>query len=301
MILPGPMARVPGATRTVATVLVLCLGSLLGFQLVQERVSSYLVARVVASQRQRAAWNVSRLDATLLQAEASIGRFAALLSEQASVPVAADVPLESLVRRDADGSWRTPRAEFRPAMDGGIWIPPGVPLTAENRRFFSRALTVTRQFGLGAEDSLLMNTWVLPLSNGEVIFWPGNGDFIANTTSDLDYRSTPWVQLTNPRTNSLGRPRWTEPDYDPAARQWLISVVAPFQVQGRWAGSVGHDMGVASLLRKLSDGDDTTVGLPPEGSSTMAAVPLFVARADGQLLARQGAIPQKGELLPSPY
>jgi len=301
MILPGPMARVPGATRTVATVLVLCLGSLLGFQLVQERVSGYLVARVVASQRQRAAWNVSRLDATLLQAEASISRFAALLSEQTSVPVVADVPLESLVRRDADGSWRTPRAAFRPAMDGGIWIPPGVPLTAENRLFFTRALTVTRQFGLGAEDSLLMNTWVLPLTNGEVIFWPGNGDFIANTTSDLDYRSTPWVQLTNPRTNPLGRPRWTEPDYDPAARQWLISVVAPFQIQGRWAGSVGHDMGVASLLQKLSDGDDTTVGLPPEGSSTMAAVPLFVARADGQLLARQGAIPQKGELLPSPY
>ncbi len=295
------MARVPGATRTVATVVLLCIASLLGFQLVQERVASYLISRVVTSQRQRVAWNVERLDATLRQAEASISRFAVLLSEPQTLTGSDLVPLESLVRRDPDGSWRTPRADFRPNLDAGLWIPPGVPLTPENRRFFVRALTVTRQFGLGAEDSLLMNTWVLPLSNGEVIFWPGNGDFIANTTSDLDYRDTPWVQLTNPRINPLGRPRWTEPDYDPAARQWLISVVAPFQIEGRWAGSVGHDMGVATLLQKLSDGDDTTVARSLEDTATMAAVPLFVARSDGQLLARQGSIPTKGEQLPQPY
>lgn len=37
----------------------------------------------------------------------------------------------------------------------------------------------------------------------------------------------------------------------PAARDWLISVVAPFHQGGRWAGAVGHDLLLRDLLRWL--------------------------------------------------
>lgn len=72
------------------------------------------------------------------------------------------------------------------------------------------------------------NTWVLPLSGGEVIFWPARPDFVRHATAQLDYRATAWVQLTAPAVNPSGKPRWTRPQYDPAARDWLISVVAPY-------------------------------------------------------------------------
>ena len=109
----------------------------------------------------------------------------------------------------------------------------------------------------------------------------------------LDYRQTPWVQLTTPASNPSGQPRWTLPSYDPAARQWLISVVAPFQRDGAWAGSVGHDIELSQLFRRLL-----------ARSSALASsfsMPLFVVDDNGQVLARPDGISPKGASLPERY
>lgn len=201
--------------------------------------------------------------------------------------------LATISQRDADGSWRTPLQRLKRGTDAAVWIPPGVPLTRENRQFFVRSQAITRLFGLGAQDSLLSNSWTLPLTNGEVIFWPSRPDFVGGAASDLDYRPTPWVQLTAPRVNPRGAPRWTRPDYDPAAREWLISVVAPFRRDGVWGGSVGHDIELRNLLSALIDHTSAP------GSAD--AQPLFVVDQAGQVLARQQGTPRQGERLPERY
>jgi hypothetical protein len=83
-------------------------------------------------------------------------------------------------------------------------------------------------------SGILENTLALPLSGGELIFWPAKPTFILDAAADLDYRATPWVQLT-----------------DPAAREWLISVVAPFRQAVQWPGSVGNNLLLRELLRWL--------------------------------------------------
>ena len=98
----------------------------------------------------------------------------------------------------------------------------------------------------------------------------------------LDYRQTPWVQLTTPASNPSGQPRWTLPSYDPAARQWLISVVAPFQRDGAWAGSVGHDIELSQLFRRLL--------ARSSGLASSFSMPLFVVEDNGQVLARPDGI-----------
>ncbi|MFM7753950.1 MAG: diguanylate cyclase, partial [Cyanobium sp.] len=129
-------------------------------------------------------------------------------------------------------------------------------------------------------------------SGGEVIFWPAKPDFVRHATAQLDYRPTAWVQLTAPAVNPSGRPRWTRPQYDPAARDWLISVVAPFEQRGRWAGSVGHDLVLRDLLRWLLSAENLS-------RSGLLAQPLYVVALDGGLLVRAGAAIAPGLRLPS--
>jgi len=267
----------------IGLLLMLLLGAAFS-RLLQLRIAAYLVDKVLVSQRVRVEHDVRHFDEALRRAEESLGRFSRLVSHRSGDLAAVPDDFSALVQRDGDGAWRSRRDRFDAQSQAGIWIPPSVPLTAEARRSFLRLQTLTTQFGQGAVDTLISNTWVLPLTNGEVIYWPGNPSFIYDAKANLDYRSTPWVRLTSPvrSRSSADLPRWTTPAYDPAAHRWLISVVAPYRVDGRWAGAVGHDIVLADLLRWL-DG-------PAEWEESNFSRPLMVASLSGQLYA-SGDVP----------
>ena len=269
------------------------VAGVVGSHLLQDRVASHLIARVVNAQTMKVRDHVRRFDQTLQNAEQSVSRYAALVSYRKADLEGVSPDLQPIAQKDPDGAWRTPLARLKGGTDAAVWIPPDVSLTLETRQFFVRTQEITRLFGLGAQDALLTNTWALPLFNGEVLFWPSRPDFVGSAAADLDYRPTPWVQLTGPGQNPSGAPRWTDPDYDPAAREWLISVVAPFKRDGVWAGSVGHDIELRHLLSALIDHTSAP------GSAD--AQPLFVVNQAGQLLAREQGTPRKGEQLPGPY
>lgn len=162
---------------------------------------------------------MAQFNEALSEAERSVVRLSALMSAiNTSGPQArqAAARFDQLVRRDADGAWRSRVENFRPSQSAGLWLPASAARTEASRAFFAQAETSVSLFGLGVSSDILENTWVLPLSGGELIFWPAKPTFIRDAAADLDYRATPWVQLT-----------------DPAAREWLISVVAPFRQADR--------------------------------------------------------------------
>lgn len=287
------MASIPGFGIGLFAV-VLLAGGLASWQL-QRQLSGQLLQQALRSQQLKVQSDVDRFNVSLSAAERSIAVFAALVSaiDPAAPPqVARPLPFSALVRQDADGVWRSPAELVQSGRQAGIWIPPSVPLTVPLRAFFSEAQAITTVYGLGASQMVVENTWVLPLSGGEVIFWPARPDFLRHATAQLDYRPTAWVQLTAPAVNPSGKPRWTRPQYDPAARDWLISVVAPYAQQGRRAGAVGHDLVLRDLLRWL---------MPSEGlrRSGLLAQPLYVVALDGSLLVRAGAAIAPGARLPS--
>ena len=287
------MASIPGFGIGLFAV-VLLAGGLASWQL-QRQLSGQLLQQALRSQQLMVQSDVDRFNASLSAAERSIVVFAALVSaiDPAAPPqVARPLPFSDLVRQDADGVWRSPAEQVRPGRQAGIWIPPSIPLTAPLRAFFSEAQAITTVYGLGASQMVVENTWVLPLSGGEVIFWPARPDFLRHATAQLDYRPTAWVQLTAPAVNPSGKPRWTRPQYDPAARDWLISVVAPYAQRGRWAGAVGHDLVLHDLLRWLMPSESLS-------RSGLLAQPLYVVALDGSLLVRAGAAIAPGARLPS--
>lgn len=276
-----------------ATLLLTAAGALALSQLLQDQMAHHLTDRLIDSQKLRIEEKVDRFDSTLRGAEISVKRYAALLSEQR---LSVEPPAERFTatfQRDPDGSWRVPRDRFNPREDANAWIPPSVPLTDANKRFFLRALDVTRSFGQGALREPLENSWMLPLANGMTAYWPAKPDYLYDAASDLSYLQTPWVTLTDPRRNPSHRPRWVGPQFDPAARDWSISVVAPFFRNGVWAGSVGHDMVASRLLSNLFDSR--------QRSGQTLSRPLFAASLQGDLLAKPGRVPTPGETIPDRY
>jgi len=282
------LRRVPLGLGALMTLLL--LGAVGLSKLLQERMARHLVDKVLESQRIKIRDRVSGFDTTLRRAEKSVNRYASLISYRTADLASEAGSFESIAQRDPDGSWRTPRSHFDPLADSNIWVPPSVPLTDDTKRFFQRSYAITRIFGQGAQNEVLENAWMLPLIGGMTAFWPTNPNYLYNASSSLDYRGTPWVTLTDPQRNPAHEPRWVGPEYDPAARDWSISVVAPFFRDGQWAGSVGHDMRVSRLLGKLIDRQDA--------SHEAFSRPLYVATTDGHVLAKREGAPAKGERVP---
>lgn len=277
-------------TKGVLGIALLVTLAAIGGMILQEKVVGHLINKELATQKQATLGAVKRFNNVLARAEASATRLAQVMSYRSGDLASETTSLDSIVAKDADGAYRNRRSNFNAATDAGVWIPPDVLLSDETRRFFVRAHRIIRLYGLGALNELFVDTWVLPLTNGEVLFFPSGPDFIYNASATLDYRDTEWVQLTSPENNPSGKPRWTSPDYDPAARQWMISIVAPYQRDGRWEGSVGHDILLSQLFAALLEDE--------KGKPTGFASSLYVVRNGTQLLARNGNIPEEGENLP---
>jgi signal transduction histidine kinase len=254
---------------------VLALAGLVS-QWLDGRVTSQLEEKVLRAQRASVQRDVQRLNSELHRAEANILRFAELISNDPQNLTEIHDQFDQLVEQGSDGAWRSRSSRYHPNQEAGLWVPPQVPRSLENRLFLQRAQTITSLFGQGADNHLVENTWMLPLSGGAVMFWPSNPDFIRRANANLDYRNTPWIQQSAPAVSRDGHAHWTPPAYNPAGRAWLVSVVAPFFRKGSWAGAVGHDIKTEALIHCLSN--------PTERSPLLIAELLYLSDAQGRLI-----------------
>ncbi len=275
------------AYGALALVVVMVIGALtleyrlVADYLVNQRLDAIEVAMEGAS---------SRLEADLAVAQASVGRFATEMSFRSAELSEESISLESLTALSPDGVLRSRRDQFDARVSAGIWIPASVTLDDGLRRMFVRAYRITNLFRQGALNGRFASSWVLPLVNGEAIFFPDDPEFIFNATPETDYRATPWVQLTSPAQNRDHGARWTPVSFDETAGQWMVSVIAPFFRDGIWAGSVGHDLLVKELLRSLT---------VRSRQGALELAPYYVVRTDGQVLLREEARPDQNERLPA--
>ena len=239
-----------------ASLLILALGLLacllmLGESRVVERLANDKIAELELAQDR---WR-NELQATLARGEASIARYANLVSSlepddrlNPDSQAAWLARFERLVGQDADGAWRSRKSLFDPDHDAGIWIPPTATFTDADRRFYVRCAESMATFGAGSRDSFFGNLWLLHKGHGEVEFDPSTPNFIYDAGTDFPYLDSPWMALTEPTANASGAPQWTPASYDPILNAWLVSVVAPWRQGGVWSGSVGHDLAITTLF-----------------------------------------------------
>ena len=218
-----------------------------------------------------ASWT-SDLDRWLADAKNSILRFSTLVSNLPESDNPDNIALfDIIVARSENNSFRSNRASFFPASEAGIWVPNGSSLDPGTKSFFVEAKKVTQHFGQGALSNF-EDTWILPKQGGIIIFWPDEPEWIYEATKDLDYTSSQWVTQTRPDRNPKGLPRLTRASYDPAVGTWMLSIVAPYYRQEKWAGAVGHDFPISGLARQM------------ERLKLHHGTAQFVIRRDGTLL-----------------
>ncbi|MFM8259975.1 MAG: putative bifunctional diguanylate cyclase/phosphodiesterase [Vulcanococcus sp.] len=285
------MGFLPAPALRCTTALLLAASAALALsQQLQQQLARHLLSQLISSQSSRLADKVERFNATLRAAELSAQRYAALLADRESSGSLPSDRFEAIFQRGRDGSWRVPRERFDAQLDANAWIPASVPLTDANKRFFLRALDVTRSFGHGALQAPVENTWVLPRLHGMVAFWPAKPGYLYAPSADLVTLQEAWLAWVNPTRSSKPLTMWMGPGFDPVARDWSISVASPLFLNGVWAGFVGHDMRVSRLLNTLFDASDL--------AEHSLSRPLFAASSKGQVLAKPGAVPRPGEQVP---
>ncbi len=187
---------------------------------------------------------------TIQTLERSTLNFARLVETRIAAPPNEDDPaaFDLTTRLEVDGTWRSRREVYSPTREAGIFIPRFVSMDKRMKSLFYRAWRTTTSFGSGAFGFPISDTWILPASGGITIIWPDEPGFVYEAEPDQDYSATEWMTLTHPETNPDRRARWKTPAIDPVPNAWLISVVAPFQVNNKWGGAVGHDIRISRFM-----------------------------------------------------
>ncbi|KYF77803.1 hypothetical protein BE11_39970 [Sorangium cellulosum] len=194
-----------------------------------------------------------RMNDRLIEAEASVARYARILTMALEEdPAGSPERFDALVGPARDGGMVSRKAGFAPGRDAVVWLPAGYPLDDREKLFLLEAKRVTELYSAGAPGEPI-NTWLIPARNGLVMYWPSYTSYIDQVDTTVDFVNSEWMTLVLPANNPEGKPRWTPTSYDPAAREWMVSVVAPLFRRGVFAGSAGHDVTVDAVMASFRE------------------------------------------------
>lgn len=192
----------------------------------------------------------------LHRAEKSVETLANALKKALQVPASKDeiAEFDRRVIKDNLGVVRNRRELFDGHTQAGIFIPKGVPLTDDIKRTKLRAMDVLSLYGQAALNHY-DGLWFDQLNKTSVIFWRRDADFIYKLEADHDYTQTLWDQLASPKLNPNRIALWTPAIYEKPVNTWVVSVVFPLDIDGRWEGILGHDIALTELLSSFRASD----------------------------------------------
>jgi diguanylate cyclase (GGDEF)-like protein len=223
----------------------------------------------------------------LVQANASVQRLRGVLLQRLDdAPPGTVERFDSLFVRSPDGLWRVRPALVDPVRAPTLYLhdgPHGLSDSARLRAVVSYQLL--REQGPALVPPFF-SVYMDFVENGLMVYargidWGDNADAKA---SNADY---PTMRGADPRRNPARKVFWTPVYLDNQAHTWMVSVIAPLDWQGRWAGTVGHDVAIQTLLDSVDDNHGTAVQqLIIDGRGNLLAYTQLrerIAGAHGQL------------------
>lgn len=232
--------------------------------------------------------------ALFLQAEQSVRRLHKELLRRLAMadPQAASARFEHLFARSPDGLWRLRPQWLDPEHAPTLYLH--APATGPDDSTKLRAVVaydLLREQG-PALSPPFYSVYMDFVEDGLLVYSRGR-NLAASATASYTNRDYPTMRGSDPRRNPTRRLFWTPVYFDREANIWMASVIQPLDWQGRWVGTVGHDLSVQTLLQQGASQDQIgglTVIL--SGSGDLIAHPQLqrrIAHAQGQLaIARLG-------------
>ncbi|MDC8784714.1 sensor histidine kinase [Roseateles koreensis] len=224
------------------------------------------------------------------QAQDSVTRLQSAWLERArAIPATAVRPrFDALFERSADGVWRVKPAAVDAKRKPTFYLQHGQGLSDDAR------LRAVVSYELLADQGPALvppffSAYVDFVEKGLMVF--SNGiDWGRSATPATDNFDYPTMQGSDPRRNPDRKRFWTPVYFDGEAKVWMVSVIQPLDWQGRWVGTVGHDISVDALLKIEADVDGGSVPMIISGDGHLIAHPDLrdrISRAQGQLALTQ--------------
>ncbi len=169
----------------------------------------------------------------------------------------------------ADGTMRS-RPPFDLQRDPTVYGGIGIPLNEEVKSRLVLLHELTKVYGL-AWSNRFVDTYFTTPENFMTLFWKGL-DWGGSAAPDLDMRKEEYCWVADNQHNPERKPAWTGVYYDATARQHMVSIEQPIDIDGKHVATAGHDILLGELLERA-----VHVHLP--GAKNL------VFRGDGRLIA----------------
>jgi diguanylate cyclase (GGDEF)-like protein len=193
---------------------------------------------------------------------------------------------DTLFQRSPDGLWRLRPGKVDPDNAPTLYLhqgPDGLAASARLRAVASYDLL--REQGPALVPPFL-SAYMDFVEDGLMVYARGI-DWGGNATAQATNADYPTMRGADPRNNPERRVFWTPVYYDEQAKAWMVSVIQPLDWQGRWAGTLGHDLAVDTLINAVADNQawgGTQLILSASGDLiSHPGLRERIAQADGQL------------------
>ncbi|HET8707424.1 MAG TPA: hypothetical protein VFM46_14060, partial [Pseudomonadales bacterium] len=191
--------------------------------------------------------------------------------------------------REEDGFWRV-RPELNDiAHQATLFIRDDVPLDADLRRRVLTGFHLISEWGPMTQNRFFSSYMNMP-EQLSINFQP-SVDWGREAKPGIDIYVYETVWRSTPEKNPHRTPFWTSIYFDEGVKQWMVSEVTPADIDGRWVGSVGHDIIISDLIKRtLNDQLPGTYNIIVRGDGDLIAHPALTAqieKAGGNLNVNQ--------------
>ena len=206
-----------------------------------------------------------------VQANLTLVRGQFLKRMEAPVPSNYQVKWNERFRLFPDGAWRS-REQFSDGRKWStLWAHKNSVLTPDWQTQILRAQDICDELLPGWVDSFVSLYFILP-GPVNIGFDPRIPAWVWDTPADYDVTAFEWYQLAMPKEKPPEGFAWTGVIEEPTSKMPLVSVYLPIVKDGRFFGSVGHDVNVHRLMAETAQ-------------SVFSGAQHVIFRRDGRLIA----------------
>ena len=130
------------------------------------------------------------------------------------------------------------------------FVGPNAPISEQGfRNKLNIAYHLMAQYG-PAWVNRFESVYITMPENVVIIYWPGL-PWAIDTPASLEVSQEPWFSIVMPENNPERVPVWTDLYYDSTAKDWMVSLETPVDLNGENLINIGHDILLQDLLDRI--------------------------------------------------